>query len=338
MWGKRGLAVGVFFVGVCVSVVMAKAAPPGDYDPLWRPAHAAKRPAPQEFTVPAVPDTRPARPLPLRVYLPAETTPAPVILFSHGLGGSRTMNRYLPDHWSARGYAVVMLQHPGSDDSVWKDLPLRQRMTALQQAASADNFQARVQDVRRVLDQLETWHADQEHALNGRLNLKLVGMSGHSFGAVTTQAISGQAFFGQTRLTDPRIRAAVAMSPSPPRAGSLQAAFRSVKIPWLLLTGTQDDSPIGDTTPADRLKVFPELPAGQKYELVLKDAEHFAFSESAIAGKSMARNPNHHRAILAVSTAFWDSTLGAQDAARRWIDSESSVRSILESDDRWQRK
>ena len=45
-----------------------------------------------------------------------------------------------------------------------------------------------------------------DHALAGRLDLSKVGMSGHSFGAVTTQAISGQTTrWGKELFTDSRI-------------------------------------------------------------------------------------------------------------------------------------
>src|SRR5580658_1911451 len=75
------------------------------------------------------------RDIPLRVYLPAEKSPAPVVLFSHGLGGSREGNQFMGDHWSARGYVAVFLQHPGSDSSVWKGQPPGQAMQALRAAA-----------------------------------------------------------------------------------------------------------------------------------------------------------------------------------------------------------
>ncbi len=73
-------------------------------------------------------------------------------------------------------------------------------------------------------------------------------MSGHSFGAVTTQAVSGEtyALAGQ-RFTDPRIDAAILFSPSSPKRGSPADAFAGVKIPWLLMTGTLDQAPIGDS-------------------------------------------------------------------------------------------
>lgn len=41
-------------------------------------------------------------------------------MFSHGLGGSRSGSAFLGEHWAARSYVAVSLQHPGSDDSVWK--------------------------------------------------------------------------------------------------------------------------------------------------------------------------------------------------------------------------
>jgi hypothetical protein len=71
-------------------------------------------------------------------------------------------------------------------------------------------------------------------------------MSGHSFGALTTQGVSGQqAFGGLVNFTDDRIKAAVAFSPSSPRAGKAERAFGKVEIPWMLMTGTKDLSPNG---------------------------------------------------------------------------------------------
>ncbi|MCY2993583.1 MAG: hypothetical protein NTY19_37750 [Planctomycetota bacterium] len=82
-------------------------------DPLV--VSAASAVPPSDLTVR---DPARSRDIPLRVYLPAAKDPAPVVLFSHGLGGSREGCGYLGHHWSARGYVVVFLQHPGSDNSV----------------------------------------------------------------------------------------------------------------------------------------------------------------------------------------------------------------------------
>lgn len=307
------------------------------YDPLKSPESALT--APLDFTVQ---DAKRDRALPIRVYLPATTKAAPVVLFSHGLGGSRENNPYLGKHWSARGYVVVFVQHPGSDESVWKGQGPARIPMAMKQAASAQNYVLRVADIPAVLDQLDRWNAQSDHALKGRLDLTHVGMSGHSFGALTTQAVSGQSALGSTRANDPRIKAAVMMSPGVPGAGSAERAFSTVKIPWLLMTGTKDVARIGGMTVgppdvASRLGVYPPLPPGDKYELVLKDAEHGAFGERALPGEGMKQNPNHHRAILALSTAFWDAYRKGDAAAKAWLTSDAA-RTVLEKEDRWQYK
>jgi predicted dienelactone hydrolase len=303
----------------------------GTYDPL-----AVASGSPEHVDLVATDATR-ARDLPLRVYLPSTRTAAPVVLFSHGLGGSREGSAYLGTHWARRGYGAVFLQHPGSDEAVWRDLPPRERLAALERAAGPREFLLRVRDVSAVLDQLARWNESEAHALARRLDLRKVGMSGHSFGGVTTQAVSGERFRGSGSFADPRIKAAVVMSPSLPRQGSPAEAFGSVALPWLLMTGTLDRSPIGRADAASRLEVFPALPAGGKYELVLDGAEHSAFGDRALPGDDARRNPNHHRAILALSTAFWDSYLREDAAARRWLDG-GGPRGVLEPGDLWQRK
>jgi predicted dienelactone hydrolase len=326
-------------IGHCVLALLAlswrgefAAAAPA-YDPLATPAQFVAQTLDLE-----VHDAARNRDIPLRVYLPAEKSPAPVVLFSHGLGGSREGNQFMGEHWSARGYVAVFLQHPGSDSSVWKDQPPGQAMRGLREAANPQNFLLRVKDVPAVLDQLERWNHAAGNPLQNRLDLAHVGMSGHSFGAITTQAVSGQSTAsGQQAFTDPRIKAAIAFSPSPGKNASPAQAFGKVAIPWMLMTGTRDNSPVGDIDAASRLEVFPALPPGRKYEVVLFNAEHSAFTDRGLPGDREPRNPNHHRAILALSTAFWDAYLRNDPAARVWLDG-AGARGALEKEDRWERK
>jgi predicted dienelactone hydrolase len=277
------------------------------------------------------------RGIPIKVYRPHETRRAPVVLFSHGLGGSNAMGAFMGEHWAARGYVAVFLQHPGSDTATWRDAAPGRRMAALEGAATVSNFVARVKDVGAVLDDLARLDADARGPLGGRLDLAHVGMSGHSFGALTTQAVSGQAVSGRTPYTDRRIRAAIALSPSVPRRGRPEDAFAQVAIPWMLMTGTKDDGRIAGLDVASRLAVFPALPPGSKYEVVLFGAEHSAFTDRELPGDREPRNPNHHRAMLALSTAFWDAYLRADAAARAWLDG-AGPSTVLGPKDRWQRK
>jgi predicted dienelactone hydrolase len=300
------------------------------YDPLAVP----ERFTPGEIELSAHDSSR-ARDIPLRVYLPGSTSPAPVVLFSHGLGGSRNANAFLGRHWAARGYVAVFMQHPGSDERVWKDEPAAQRRAALRKAASARNLIDRAKDVHATLDALAAWHTQDRHPLAGRVDVERVGMSGHSFGALTTQAASGQSFpYAGTRLADARIKAAVLFSPSAPRRGSAESAFRGVTIPWLLMTGTKDSSPIGGADVQSRLAVYPALRSAPRYELVLQNAEHSAFSDRALPGDREPRNPNHHRVMVAFTTAFWDAYLRDDPGALAWLRGPGAP-SLLEREDRW---
>ncbi|NBS31954.1 MAG: dienelactone hydrolase, partial [Planctomycetia bacterium] len=240
----------MLFATTVALAISSLATPAVAYDPL---RFATDITLPRELTVA---DRDRDRVIPLLVSLPEPSKPAPVILFSHGLGGSREGCGYLREHWSARGYAAVFLQHPGSDASVWRDVPQRQRLWAMKKAASMENMQARVDDVAAVLDALAEWQQQPGHPLAGRLDLEHVGMSGHSFGARTTQAVAGQTGWPARDGPDNRIDAAVIFSPSAPRLRSAEAAFGSVTIPWLLMTGTDDVAPIGGATVASRLAVF----------------------------------------------------------------------------------
>jgi len=325
----------VWSIALMLCCLVATAAGSEAYDPLALLTET--RAVPRDLDVR---DTRRDRTVPARVFLPPDgTAPCPVVLFSHGLGGSRTGSGYLGEHWSRRGYAAVFLQHPGSDTAVWRDVPPARRLAAMREAASLESFRQRVQDVSAVLDALDEWTREPGHPCAGRFDLDRVGMSGHSFGAQTTQGVSGQSFpLVGRRFTDPRIKAAVIMSPGTPQ-GRLDPgdAFADVTIPWLLMTGTKDTSMIGGQTIESRLAVFPALPQGRSYELVLHGAEHSAFTDRALPGDREPRNPNHHRAILALSTAFWDACLKDAAAARAWLDGPDP-KTVLEPDDRWQRK
>ena len=58
------------------------------------------------------------RAVPARLYLPVTASalrPVPLIVFSHGIGGSRNGYSYLGRFWSSQGYASLHLQHVGSD-------------------------------------------------------------------------------------------------------------------------------------------------------------------------------------------------------------------------------
>lgn len=270
------------------------------------------------------------RTLPVRVYLPETKGAAPVVLFSHGLGGSRDNNPYLGNHWAKRGYVVVFVQHPGSDESVWKGERPLNRMAAMKEAASAEAFADRVKDVPAVIDALEKWNGEKGHPLAGRMDLGHIGMSGHSFGALTTQAMAGQSYAGgRISYLEKRIGAAVMMSPSKPRMGDPKSAFGGITMPCLLLTGTKDESPIGGGTPEDRREVFPALAKAPAWQVVFEGATHMDFGQREGAETKDSR---YHKAILALTTAFWDAHLKGDKAAMEWLKGDGAKSALAEGD------
>jgi dienelactone hydrolase len=226
-------------------------------------------------------DARRDRVVPLKLYVPNTDKPASVVLFSHGLGGSRNNNGYLGRYWAEAGYVAVFIQHIGSDESVWKDAAPRERLAAMQAAASARSTLDRYADIPFVIDQLEKWNAEEGNPLHGKMDLSKIGMSGHSFGAVTTQGLMGQRFPGDRTVADPRLKAFVLFSPSAHRTTSPETAFGQISKPVLCMTGTKDVSVIEKgLDPLSRQLVYKALPAGDKFQLVFENGEHHAFGDS----------------------------------------------------------
>jgi len=278
------------------------------------------------------------RTVPVKVYLPAAKTPQPVVLFSHGLGGSRENSAYLGEFWAKRGYVAVFVQHAGSDEAVWKSSERGGRLEALKGAISVTTAVARYADIPFVIDRLEEWNAAGDHALKGKLDLTHIGLCGHSFGAVTTQALMGQRFVVNRSFHDPRIDAFFAMSPSASKGITSDKAFGHIPAPVLCMTGTEDTSPVTpETTAESRLEVYSALPAGDKYQLVFEGAGHFAFSDTGRFDEQ--RKAHHHPAIQEISTRFWDAYLKNDAAAKAWLQSEKprSDCKLLEKD-RWEWK
>jgi dienelactone hydrolase len=277
-------------------------------------------------------DAKRDRVVPVKIYYPSgikgievdwSKFKSPVIIFSHGLGGTREGYEYLGRHWASHGYVSVHLQHIGSDDSAWRGQQ-QQFMQAMRQAA-ADPMNAinRPLDVRFAIDQVEKLNSAEDSPLKGRLDVANIGMAGHSFGAFTTLAVAGQTFSlprgGEQQLADPRVKAAIPMSAPVPRNKEQHAkAFGSVNIPCLHMTGTEDTSPINDTTAEERLIPFQHAKLADAYLINFKGGDHMIFS-----GRGRLRaKPSDARfqdLIRQSSIAFWDAYLRGDAKARAWL-------------------
>ena len=79
--------------------------------------------------------------------------PVPLVVFSHGIGGSRSGYSYLGRYWASQGFASLHLQHVGSDTSIWFGNPFG-LPGRLQDAAQEGEAIARVHDLHFALDRL----------------------------------------------------------------------------------------------------------------------------------------------------------------------------------------
>jgi predicted dienelactone hydrolase len=265
------------------------------------------------------------RVIPVRLYLPADLAkPAPVILVSHGLGGTRTAMAYAAEHWCSYGYVVIALQHPGSDDSVWRNAGTpKERLDAMRDAANVANYVLRCDDVHFAIDHL-TELAKDGGPLAGKVDLAKIGIAGHSFGAQTVQAVIGQQLGGPNLKMpskgDPRIKAAVAFSPGYKRADAPRA-FADIKVPCFHFTGTRDTvSIISDMTVEQRRIPFDNIRAAGQRLITFDGGDHAVFGGGdGRPGIDASKYPRIHNLICQSTTAFWDAELLGDEKAKTWL-------------------
>jgi dienelactone hydrolase len=155
------------------------------------------------------------RSLPLKIRVPDGDGRVPLVIFSHGLGGSREGGKAWGEHWSANGYLVIHVQHPGSDELLWKGAGEGAPKQRLARGATPEQLLGRVDDVRFVIDELTRLQTKSDApAWTKRADLSRIAMTGHSFGARTTMALAGERYPGPIKsVADARITAFIAFSP-----------------------------------------------------------------------------------------------------------------------------
>ena len=310
---------------------------PGTGDRARRPANGATRP-PAALNDPSIGgaivevldfewlDTARDRLVPVRLFMPQQATAAPLVVFSHGLGGSRTGYSHLGRYWASHGVATLHPQHAGSDRAVWSGSGLAM-LGSLRAAATPENAIARVNDVRFVID-----HLFRRGEWAERLDASRVGVAGHSFGANTALLACGARYReGGGRIAtfgDTRIGAAVVMSaPSLPSDQDPAFTYSSIGVPTLHLTGTHDSTPIPglSTMPEERRIPFDSLAAGPRYLGIFEGGRHSMFNDWTRDATSESIKTE----TRALTLAFWRSIFFQDQAAAQLLKSPSRARPSL---------
>jgi predicted dienelactone hydrolase len=279
--------------------------------------------------------------------LAAADGPAPLVVFSHGAGGSSDAFPELCERWASHGYVVV---NPTHGDSIRLRRERGERFdpsdaSLPQQVVGRVNLPGRCADVRLILDSLDAIEARIRQAA-GRadgdpapfvIDRGRIALAGHSAGAMTTQALAGAKLYarrGGVRAwssPEPRIRAFIVISGQ----GLGRPAFRKdswsdIRAPLLVIAGSADRSPVSDETPEGRRHPYEYAPPGDKHLVYIDGATHGSYagkSATRLLGEKPPANVDYITDVTAFATlAFLDAYVRGEAAGRDYLASDALER------------
>ncbi len=267
------------------------------------------------------------RAVPYKIYHPVDhgLEKMPVIIWSHGFGGNRDGASFISRFLAGQGYVIVHITHHGTDSSLWEGKGGHAWDILRKVKISRETTLDRMYDVPFVLDQLPIW-ADENPDIGAHMDFDRIGMSGHSFGAMTTQVMAGMKFPDKDgnllHLRDERLSCGILYSPVPISHltdSDPDDVYPSVDIPLFHMTGTDDKSPLEDFGYEYRLIIKEKASHPEQYLQVLEDGDHMVYNGTR--GK-LANNPKraeHEQAILDGAFAFWEAYLKDDNNAKDWL-------------------
>ena len=274
-------------------------------------------------------DAKRNKDLHLRVFYPNEPGNYPVIVFSHGAGGSQTCCDALTRHWASYGY--ITLQPTHEDSAVQRRNSGEENIQFLQAVREALKkpalWESRPLDISFVLDSLPELQK-RIPALAGKMDTARVGVGGHSMGAFTADAIAGALVdlpgHPATNFFDQRVKSVLLLSPQGPgEFGLTDHSWDHVALPLMSMTGSLDN---GATHQGPSWKKIPfdRSQPGDKYHLFIEGANHMSF----ITGQTLLpTRAAQAEAILgytnSASLAFWDAYLKNDATAKQYLQSDA---------------
>lgn len=181
----------------------------------------------------------------------------PLIVFSHGNGGTRTQNTFWCDYLASHGYVIVSADHTANARvTIIKGKPVLYRNDQRENSAVD-----RPKDMSFLLDQMTLWNGGADSRFSGKLDLSKPVASGMSFGSMTAIRVAD---------VDPRFKAVIAMSGAP-------EAHTNLTVPSLYMLG-EEDRTIGPKGNARVRDVFAKHQR-DGYLLAIKDGGHYSFTD-----------------------------------------------------------
>jgi len=199
----------------------------------------------------------------------------PVVIFSHGITGTRHLHQAMYEFLVSRGFIVLALDHSfDANLTIFPDGHLadyRSNITGHPDSLNVRTMQmnTRVADISFILDQLDKIQSGKiESQINAKIDLERVAVGGHSYGGSTATVVSQR---------DNRIKACFSLdswiSPIPQ-----ETIDDGVHIPFLFMgRPTWDGSDYPGNYP--RLDSLMAHSSNPKYRLIIKGTKHLDYSD-----------------------------------------------------------
>ena len=274
-------------------------------------------------------DAKRNKELHVRVFYPNEPGKYPVIVFSHGAGGSQNCCDGLTRHWASYGYVTIQPTH--DDSAVQRRNTGEENIQFLKAVRDALKkpalWESRPMDIAAVLDDLPALEG-RLPALAGKMDVAHIGVGGHSMGSYTAEAIAGALVDLPSRpgksFADSRVKAVLCLSPQGPgQFGLNDHSFDGVNLPYMGMTGSLDS--LGPVASPEWHKIpFERSQAGNKFHIFMEGANHMSF----ITPKTMLRGrAENGEAIFDYTNsgalAFWDAYLKKDERAKKYLASDA---------------
>lgn len=265
--------------------------------------------------------------LQVRVSAPAFGTGLPVLIFAHGFGSSMASYDPLVDYWAGNG--IVVIQPTFLDSRTLGLTPADPRYP--------DIWRIRVQDVVRVLDELE--HVlTAVPGLSDRVDRERIAVAGHSWGGQTVSMLLGARVISEDGQPEPdqadaRVKAGVLLATTGIGGDDLTPFtkenfpfmypdFDRLATPTLVIAGDHDQSALSTRGPDWFTDVYTYSPGAQSL-LTVFGAEHSLGGIHAYnATDTTDESPDRVTLIRKASSAYLRSALGIDDLAWKQAQTE----------------
>jgi predicted dienelactone hydrolase len=278
-------------------------------------------------------DAKRDKELHVRIFYPNTAGKFPVVVFSHGAGGSQNCCDGLTRHWASYGYVTIQPTH--DDSAVQRRNQGEENIRFLQAVRDALKkpafWESRPLDISSVLDALPSV-GKRVPGLLGKMDADRIGVGGHSMGSYTTEAIAGALVDlpGQPgrNFADPRVKAVLCLSPQGPgQFGLNDHSFDKISLPYMGMTGSLDSlGPVA--SPAWHKTPFERSQPGDKYHLFIEGANHMSFimPRALLPGRA-EQGGNIFDYTNSASLAFWDAYLKGDARAKSCLQSDALEKS-----------